>query len=346
MNQLHFRWSGVVCGLLVLSLTGCSTLTSGTDAKRSKKDSSWSFFKQKEYQLPQSMNVTWTYDIFTKEGKTPTRGFGGRLYFYNERSQAIPVDGELTVFGFDDTDRSHDGSSMELADKKFRFTAEQFTTHFSESQLGASYSIWIPWDAAPGTRKKIMLIPTFKTSDGRVIRGNAATVLLPGIIPEINEQPVIQASAGTGVQQASFSGSPSGSAAASRTTTIQYPARGYSAKPVLSAEKAQELLMQIQDSQERPMVTPPQTHDGHESTALSSVSTAVLPASQVGSPLPSFHIPMASGPLVGVGSQTTGSSPLPGFAQATIARPSVHSESSSHPVPVATAAPSFVYPSR
>jgi len=349
MNQSHFRWTVVVCGLLVLSLTGCSTLTSGKDAKRNKKDSSWSFFKKKEYQLPQSMNVTWTYDIFTKEGKPPTRGFGGRLYFYNERSQAIPVDGELTVFGFDDTDRSHDGSSMELADKKFRFTAEQFTTHFSESQLGASYSIWIPWDAAPGTRKKIMLIPTFKTSDGRVIRGNAATVLLPGVIPEINEQPVIQASAGTGVQQASFSSSPSDPASAGRTTTIQYPARGYSAKPVLSAEKAQELLLQIQDSQAKPMVTPLPTADSNEplsSMPSSSVSTAVLPASQVGTPLPSFHIPMASGSMVGVGSQATGGSGLPGFAQATIAKPSAHSESSSHPVPVATGAPSFAYPTR
>lgn len=345
MSQLYFRWSVVACGLLVLSLTGCSTLTSGKDAKRNNKDSSWSFFKKKEYQLPQSMNVTWTYDIFTKEGKPPTRGFGGRLYFYNERSQAIPVDGELTVFGFDDTDRSHDGSSMELADKKFRFTAEQFTTHFSESQLGASYSIWIPWDAAPGTRKKIMLIPTFKTSDGRVIRGNAATVLLPGVIPEINEQPVIQASVGTGVQQASFSSSPSNLESASRTTTIQYPARGYSAKPVISPERAQELLLQIQDSQPKPLVAPLPASDANELNS-SSVSTNVLPASQVGTPLPSFHIPMVYGPLEGVGSQGSGGSALPGFAQATIAKPSIHSGSSSLPVPVATGAPSFAYPTR
>ncbi len=42
-------------------------------------------------------------------GKPVTRGFGGRIYFYNDRSQAVPVDGELVVYGFDDTAR-HNGS--------------------------------------------------------------------------------------------------------------------------------------------------------------------------------------------------------------------------------------------
>lgn len=345
MNQQSIRWSFAACCLLVISSTGCSTLTTAKDTNRNKKDASWSFFKKKEYQLPQSMNVTWTYDIFTKEGKPPTRGFGGRLYFYNERSQAIPVDGELTVFGFDDTDRSHDGSSMESADKKFRFTAEQFTTHFSESQLGASYSIWIPWDAAPGTRKKIMLIPTFKTTDGRVIRGNAATVLLPGVIPDINQQPVLQASASQGVQQASFDASSGQTPGANRTTTIQYPARGYSAKPAISAEKAQELLLQIQESQPNPSASTLALPEPTDSQA-SSVSSLVVPATQVGTPLPSFHIPMSTGAIVGVGSQMANASPLPGFAQATIAKPAVHSESSSHPVPTEAVVPSSVYPVR
>jgi len=355
MNQSYYRWFAVASCLLAVSISGCSTLTSGKDSKRNKKDSSWSFFKKKEYQQPQSMNVTWTYDIFTKEGKPPTRGFGGRLYFYNERSQAIPVEGELTVFGFDDTSRSHDGASMESADKKFRFTSEQFTTHFSESELGASYSIWIPWDAAPGTRKKIMLIPTFKTTDGRVIRGNAATVLLPGVAPELNEQPVIQASAQRGVQQASYNAGPANAnngsnthaeaSVTNRTTTIQYPARGYQAKPMLSAEKAAELLQQIQESQAKPLPAPSPTLEPMNSEP-SSVTSVVLPASQVATPLPSFHIPMNASVLGGVNPQASNASALPGFAQATIAKQPVHSEPTPPQAPAASAAPSFAYPPR
>jgi hypothetical protein len=114
------HWCAVLCCILTLACTGCSSLTTAK-SKSGKKDSSWSFFKKKPYQSPQSINVTWTYDIYTKEGKPPTRGFGGRLYFYNEKSQAIPVEGELTVYGFDDTERSHDGASIESADKRFRF---------------------------------------------------------------------------------------------------------------------------------------------------------------------------------------------------------------------------------
>jgi hypothetical protein len=160
-----------------------------------KKDSkSWFSFSKKEYQIPQSMNVTWAHDILSLPGKPPTRGFGGRFYFYNEKTQAIPVDGELMVYGFDDTDGRADSTDLNHATKRFKFTAEQLTSHFSEGQLGASYSVWIPWDAAPGADKKIMLIPIFVAKDGRQIRSTPATVNMPG--KKKNEtQSVIQVSA-------------------------------------------------------------------------------------------------------------------------------------------------------
>lgn len=350
------RCAALAC-LLVFSCNGCSSLTT-TKSKSGKRDSTWSFFQKKEYQTPSSINVTWTYDIFTKEGKPPTRGFGGRLYFYNEKSQAIPVDGELTVYGFDDTNRSHDGSSMESADKKFRFTAEQFTSHFSESELGASYSIWIPWDAAPGLQKKIMLIPTFKTKDGPVIRGNAATVLLPGIINAEGDQKVIQASTHGGVQRASHT-SPSKPASgmrpaepplSNRTTTIQLPARGYQAKPMLSSEQAAALLQHVQESQP-PTQLPVFPSDVSQSGASqsgttesgTSVSNITVPATQAATPAPSFHIPIGTQlGTIGQPSSVNGSG-LPGFAQVSVGQRPTHSAPSSPPAPVGSTAPSSVY---
>ena len=366
MTKATYRCCVATCCLLMIATAGCSTLTGSKNTKNSKKDASWSLFKKKDYQVPQSINVTWTYDIFTKEGKPPTRGFGGRLYFYNEKSQAIPVEGELTVYGFDDTNRNHDGSSIESADKRFRFTAEQFTTHFSESELGASYSIWIPWDAAPGTQKKIMLIPTFKTKDGPVLRGNAATVLLPGVVSPEGEQRVIQASTQNGVQRASHTSSvPAGTTPGQaipeqaipeqaprdpshRTTTIQYPARNYPTKPVLSAEQANELLQQIQESQATPLPIP--TAANFENGQMTITETRV-PVGQVATSAPGFHLPIApmqgsaiSG--VGIGAQMSNGQSLPGFAQLSVVPRSVHSEPSSPPAQAESVAPSSVYPPR
>lgn len=214
---------------VVCASVGCESFTSTTAAgKKKKKDSSWFSFKKKEYQTPQNMNVTWSNDVLTLPGKPPTRGFGGRFYFYNERSQAIPVDGELVVYAFDDTDSKHRPEDLDRADKIFRFPAEQFTNHFSESDLGASYSVWIPWDAAHGKQKRIMLIPTFKTKDERLVRGSPATLNLPGKNGDDFSQEVMQTSA---MIPTALPGQVPGARNvvtnqnALRTTTIQVPPR-------------------------------------------------------------------------------------------------------------------------
>lgn len=220
---------------IVCASVGCESFTSTTAAgKKKKKDSSWFSFKKKEYQIPQNMNVTWSNDVLTLPGKPPTRGFGGRFYFYNERSQAIPVDGELVVYAFDDTDSKHRPEELDRADKVFRFPAEQFTNHFSESDLGASYSVWIPWDAAHGKQKRIMLIPTFKTKDDRLVRGAPATLSLPGKSSEEFSQEIMQTSA---MIPTSLPGQVAGARNVVtnqnglRTTTIQVPPRTLQKQP-------------------------------------------------------------------------------------------------------------------
>jgi hypothetical protein len=161
---------------------GCASLTQQQTAKDSKKSQSkWPWSKEKEYQMPRSMAVIWSPDVFVAPGVTPSRGFGGRIYFYNEKSQAVPVDGELIIHGYDETSRQIAGTNPAKADRTYRFTSEQFTQHFSESQLGASYSIWIPWDQeAEGTSRKVVLIPTFVGKDGKVVRGDSSQVVLQG----------------------------------------------------------------------------------------------------------------------------------------------------------------------
>jgi len=296
--QSSSRWL-VFLAMCCVAVSGCASMTDKGKGK-TKEDSKWSLFKKKEYQIPQSMNVTWVHDIISVPGKPPTRGFGGRIYFYNEKSQTIPVDGEVMVYGFDDTYESHEGVGMDQADKRYRFTPEQFTTHFSEGDLGASYSIWVPWDAAAGAKKKVMLIPTFKSKDGKVIRGNAATLLLPGWSEEEAAGKVIQAGAThanknqQGVQLASATGLPTQSGAnvlgqtnamgadalgqeRPKTTTIQMPARAAArVQPLLTPEQATQLLEQARSANFDPATL--QQFGVQPPAGAGGVSTGVVPA--------------------------------------------------------------------
>lgn len=127
------------------------------------------------YPNPAKMAVTWTPDTLVQSGRTPTRGFGGRVFFYDERSRAVPVEGTLIVHGFDDSNGTDNPET-----KRFEFTPEQFTRHYGQSELGASYSIWIPWDAIGNPQRRVSLVTSFKTVEGRMLQGVPATMQLPG----------------------------------------------------------------------------------------------------------------------------------------------------------------------
>jgi hypothetical protein len=363
----------LLCIICCALLPGCASMTEKGKGK-SKEDSKWSLFKKKEYQIPQSMNVTWVHDIISVPGKPPTRGFGGRIYFYNEKSQTIPVDGEVMIYGFDDTLVSHEGVGMDQADKRFRFTAEQFTTHFSEGDLGASYSIWVPWDAAPGAKKKIMLIPTFKSKDGKVIRGNSATLLLPGWTEEDASGKVIQAGASlaggnpSGVQLASANSQPNASAPQEdrpKTTTIQMPVRAAArVQPLLTPEQASQLLEQARSANFAPATlqqqfgAQPTSDRASSSTTTGSSSSATMRDASIQNAMnsgstPLFHVPTTSlspSLLPGMPNQLSimPNSGLQAHSPTGLAtqQPSIHSGQNQLQAPASSNAPSTAYPLR
>ena len=127
------------------------------------------------YPNPVKLAAIWNADTLIQTGRQPTRGFGGRIFFYDEKSRPVPVDGTLVVHGFNDQ-----ASEASEAVKRFEFTPEQFTRHFSQSDLGASYSIWLPWDAVGGKQTQVSLVASFETVDGKTVQGVPAMVLLPG----------------------------------------------------------------------------------------------------------------------------------------------------------------------
>lgn len=171
---------GTVCSVL---LTGCKSETvSWTKAKDpfAKKNAKKS--AEPKLGVPERMVVIWKDAVYEHPAVPPTRGIGGRLYFYDSEDNPIKVDGEVVVYGFDDTA----GQDKTEADKKFVFKQDNFASHFNATALGPSYSIWLPWDKMGGKELSVSLIPVFRDASGKVIRSGQTVCVLPG--PEMDKQ--------------------------------------------------------------------------------------------------------------------------------------------------------------
>ncbi|OYP37724.1 hypothetical protein [Rhodopirellula sp. MGV] len=169
-----------------LAMTGCTSPTTREDVKLAKFFSTPQWMTKapwskkgdeppKPYPNPAKLAATWTSDVLVQGGKTPTRGFGGRIFFFDEKSKSVPVEGTLTVHGFE-----IGAVGKDTAIRPYKFTPEQFTRHFSQSDFGASYSVWIPWDPVGGNEKRVSLVATFQTKEGKVVQGAPTTIVLPG----------------------------------------------------------------------------------------------------------------------------------------------------------------------
>jgi hypothetical protein len=135
---------------------------------------------------PMSMTALWTDTVLVERGVV---GFGGRIMFYgNDQDEPIVVDGELTVFAYDDTG---DMKQNSVPAKKYVFRAEDFSKHYSKSSLGHSYSFWVPWDRVGGPQRQVSLIARFKSAKGGVIMSEMTRHLLPGVRlgPDPAEEP-------------------------------------------------------------------------------------------------------------------------------------------------------------
>lgn len=177
--------------VVLVAATGCQSITTVApfdtamfDKKsESKKVGSEKKVETREFGTPVSMAVVWTDSSVSIPGKTATRGLGGRFFFYDEAGETTTVDGELTIYGFDDSEiESHRNS----ADKKFVFRQRELQRHASENDLGISYSFWIPWDAVGGNRKTISVLPVLRTANGKIVKGEISVNVLPGKTPESN----------------------------------------------------------------------------------------------------------------------------------------------------------------
>lgn len=185
----------------MISAAGCQSIN--TNWTKKLPWSKEARLAKSKYETPARLATIWTPDIMAAPGQPAVRGFGGRIYFYNASDAAIPVEGQLVVYAFDDTTTE---TCKEKPDRMFAFSPEQFTRHYSHSDLGASYSVWIPWDEVGGDLKNISLLPVFTSTRGELVMGQQAMNLLPGREvprgPQLTQQPT--PSPANGVRPAGF----------------------------------------------------------------------------------------------------------------------------------------------
>jgi hypothetical protein len=141
---------------------------------------------------PVRMTALWTDTVLVEAGVV---GFGGRIMFYGRGDEdPIQVEGELTVFAYDDTENVGENA---VPARKYVFRAEELAGHYSKSKLGHSYSFWIPWNRVGGPRRQVSLIARFKSAQGGVVMSEMTRHLLPGAAPEglpvVQTQPSSQA---------------------------------------------------------------------------------------------------------------------------------------------------------
>lgn len=173
--------------LLILTLavaTGCqSTTMTGMMAKMPwKKTAEVEPEADDEVQLgrtgtPMSMACVWKDGTMGAAGQS-VRGLAGRVYFHDSQQRPIKVDGSFTVYAY--VSDGTTGPRKVQPDRKFVFDSENLERHYSESDIGDSYSFWLPWDAIGGNETTLNLLPILKTDEGRIVRGEEVVAFLPG----------------------------------------------------------------------------------------------------------------------------------------------------------------------
>lgn len=176
-NQTSSACVLLVAAVTAVGVAGCS-VPKAADFKPSKL-----FFwndDEPEKGVPVRMVGTWTDTVMSTPGQKSQRGFGGRLHFYGkDEEKPIVVDGQLVVYAFDETNRAPTDNKPT---RRYVFPADQMPLRMSISEIGASYSFFLPWDEAGGPQTEVSLICRFEPVGGAVIASEQTKHILPGAI--------------------------------------------------------------------------------------------------------------------------------------------------------------------
>ena len=180
---MHVLVKGTLVLLIAVFFAGCQSMQNGIGKWQPFAGGKAETSAEPDFGQPVRMAVIWKDATLQTPGKPTTRGFGGRVYLYDANNQPIRAEGELVVYGYDNSDKNEKAN----ADRKYIIRESELQTHYSDAGIGPSYSVWIPWDRVGGEQKTVALIPMFRARDGRTLKGGQAITILPGKTPSHQE---------------------------------------------------------------------------------------------------------------------------------------------------------------
>ena len=150
---------------LLLTMTGCqglNTTKQTTETRATANDIT-------------RVQAFWTDTVLQDNGHPIARGFAGRVHLYNRSSEeSVQATGTITIFTFDDEKKT----------KKPQYTWEFDETQIVKIQkktdLGWSYSFWIPWESGSDP-KNCSVVVRYTSPKGRHIISPSARVRLPAL---------------------------------------------------------------------------------------------------------------------------------------------------------------------
>ncbi|MFM7740412.1 MAG: hypothetical protein ACKO9H_13480, partial [Planctomycetota bacterium] len=121
--------------------------------------------------------AVWTDAVRTESGKPAERGFGGRVFFYDDKGKPMKVEGTVHIYVFDD-DRSMD--HVQTPEKKFVFPADTLELRYSKCSLGHSYNFWVPIGSVQGPNRNLSLVTKIELKSGGSVVSSVTRKILPG----------------------------------------------------------------------------------------------------------------------------------------------------------------------
>jgi hypothetical protein len=152
---------------------------------------------------PSKLIAMWTDASLRKPGVSgATRGFGGRIYFYDAKQHSVKVEGELVVYAFVEKDRQ---VPSKLPERKFVFTAEELEQNYAKTALGHCYNVWLPWGKDDEDQAvSVSLVPMLKMGEGKVVQGSQSLNILKGKETESEGVEAVTVVGSPAVQQVSY----------------------------------------------------------------------------------------------------------------------------------------------
>ena len=115
------------------------------------------------------------------DGK-PTRGFAGQILFFTHgKASPVRVDGDVTIDLYDEPADSADSSDPI---HRFDFVGDAWTIHLTDSVLGPSYNVFIPYTRKHSWRANCSLRVQLKSNFGTTAYSEMVQVTLPGPMPK------------------------------------------------------------------------------------------------------------------------------------------------------------------